>query len=202
MPKNDAPKFYWDSCVFLSAIDAHPERAPIITQLLDECTSGKHDIFTSHLSIAEVCFAKTEKVAREINLEVEEKIAKLWNEESPVKMVEVHEVVARNAIGLIRQALSRGFGLKPADAIHLATAKLWNVEEFHTYDEKLFKYAGVMGFRIVMPYLDQLLIYPPDTSPIHRLRDQQWYWRDPPPRHPNRPSRYVPVRIYKKMHRL
>ena len=37
------------------------------------------------------------------------------------------------------------------DAIHLATARRLGVQEFHTYDEKLLKYQGDLGFPIREP---------------------------------------------------
>jgi hypothetical protein len=45
-------------------------------------------------------------------------------------------------------------GLKPPDAIHLATACIANVEEFHTFDDRLLALNGVIdrleGTRLVI----------------------------------------------------
>ena len=41
------------------------------------------------------------------------------------------------------------------DAIHLATAKWLGVDEFHTYDTGLHKYAANLGFKIIEPYTPQ-----------------------------------------------
>ena len=59
----------------------------------------------------------------------------------------------------MRDAIPHGWGLKPMDAIHLATAewvnrRLFTVEEFHTYD-KLDKYGFMIGIRIKEPYILQ-----------------------------------------------
>lgn len=193
MPSNGAPIYYWDSCVFLAAIEGEAERVPTIEQMLAECDEGKHSILTSHLSVTEVCFAKSEKSGKCLSESTEEKINKLWDAESPVKTVEVHEIVALNARQLIREVIPKGFGLKPADAIHLATARMLNVAEFHTYDQKLFKFAPMMGFGIVFPHVEQLSMFAYRT-PLHTLRYTQWHWGEPRARRPDKSKRYVSVR--------
>ena len=60
---------------------------------------------------------------------------------------------------IIYEGLPKGRRLKPMDAIHLATAQ-WlssaglRVEEFHTYDQGLFRYNSELGFQIVEPRIE------------------------------------------------
>ena len=52
----------------------------------------------------------------------------------------------------MRSARDNGLtGLKPMDAIHLATAKVHGAFEFHTYDDGLDKYVPDIGFKISPP---------------------------------------------------
>jgi predicted nucleic acid-binding protein len=150
-------RFYWDSNVFLSADNANPDRVLIINALLDDCDRGDVEIHTSVLSIAEVAFAESEKRERQLSGEIEAKIQKLWMPPSPIKMEEVSQHVANDAKALMRQAILRGWSLKPMDAIHLATAKRRNVDEFQTYDvERLSKFSQLTGCPIVQPRTDRL----------------------------------------------
>ncbi len=54
-------RVYWDACVFLSYINGEQERLPVIDALLEESRSGKIEIITSTVSLAEVAFAEEER---------------------------------------------------------------------------------------------------------------------------------------------
>jgi predicted nucleic acid-binding protein len=151
-------RLYWDADVFLSAINAETkERIPIIQAILDDCDHGDVEIHTSVLSIAEVAFAGSEKRERQLSKEIEAKIEKLWVPPSPIKLHEISQHVANDAKDLMRQAILKGWSLKPPDAIHLATAKRGQVHEFQTYDfGRLSKFSEIAGYPIVQPRTDRL----------------------------------------------
>jgi predicted nucleic acid-binding protein len=98
-------------------------------------------IVTSVLSITEVAYATTERETSILDPTTEAKILKLWQAGSPITIVEVYELIALKAQQLMRAAITNKWSLKPADAIHLATADQLGVAEFHTYDEKLAKFS-------------------------------------------------------------
>ncbi len=148
--------FYWDSCVFLSLINGNDDRVPIIEAILEDCELGNVGIYTSMLSITEVAFAETEKTSNILNNEVEENIETLWLPPSPIMLVEIHEFVLRDAKKLMRQAIEKGFSLKPADAIHLSTAQRLEIKEIHTYDPKWFKYKDIINRKIAYPSTERL----------------------------------------------
>ncbi len=156
--KKDGPtwQFYWDASVFLSAINANPDRLPVIQAILDDCDEGKSNIYTSMLSITEVAFATTEKDSGVLDEQAEKAIEKLWLPPSPIKLVEVHGPILQDAKALMRDGITRGFALKPADAIHLATAKRLQVDRVHTYDPKWLKYGDIIGCTISEPAIDRI----------------------------------------------
>lgn len=159
-PDNAIP-LYWDACVFLSAINANKERVPVITSLLDDCDAGNIKIYTSYLSVTEVAFAESEKQDSVLDDEIEEKINKLWQPPSPINLIEVDPFIVWDAKTLIRKAIKKGWGLKPADAIHLATAQRIKVKYFHTYDmKKLAKFTEFMKFAIEIPKTNRFT-FPP-----------------------------------------
>ncbi len=155
--KDTGIALYWDACVFLSAINANKDRLPTINSLLDDCDAGNLTIFTSYLSVAEVAFAESEKTDSILDDSIEEKIDKLWQPPSPIKLIEVDPFIVLDAKALIRGAIKRGWGLKPADAIHLATAQRVKVQYFHTYDtDKLKKFEQITALKIEVPKSNRL----------------------------------------------
>jgi hypothetical protein len=91
----------------------------------------------------EVAYGLTEQQGKALDPEVEDKIGKLWLPDSPVKVVELHRDIADKARRFIREAMIKDWSLKPADAIHLATAAYMEAIEFHTYDGELTKFAEI-----------------------------------------------------------
>ena len=146
MHKITGPKYYWDACVFLSWIDGTLNRGPTIEAILTDCENEKLEIYTSSLSITEVAFLPAEKDRKILDRQVEEKIDNLWLPPSPIRLVDMYQRIAFEAKALIREAITRGWRLKPADAIHLVTAKVIAVSEFHTYDESLYKFSKIAGY--------------------------------------------------------
>jgi predicted nucleic acid-binding protein len=161
-------RVYWDSNVFLSAINATKDRLPVIEAILDDCDHGDVEIYTSVLSITEVAFADSEKSQRRLSPETEARIDKLWMPPSPIRLEEISQHIANEAKGLMRQAVLHGWSLKPPDAIHLASAKRRLVDEFHTYDtERLAKFSNIVRYPIVQPRADRLLFPPVSDANGH-----------------------------------
>ncbi len=154
MPVSQRQKIYWDSCVWLSYINAIADRLPILDGLLADSASehGNIEIYASSLSQVEVAFAAAEQLKQALDSAVEEKIDQLWADRDTVKLIEYHDGIGREARRLMRLAITRSWQLKPYDAIHLATAKAMQVAEFHTYDKDLSKFADDVGVPITQPH--------------------------------------------------
>lgn len=159
MSKNtsDIKRFYWDANVFLTLINEEPvERVPILQAIFDDCDDQNTEIYTSILSTVEVAWAESEKKGRLLETSIEEKIEKLWIPPSPIKLIEIHQFIAYDAKTLMRQAITKGWSLKPLDAIHLATAQRMELSEFHTYEPRLNKYSELTGIKICEPHTERL----------------------------------------------
>jgi predicted nucleic acid-binding protein len=145
-------RVYWDANVFLAYINGEAAHMPMLDALLDESRRANIVIVTSVLSITEVAYAATEKEQQALDPAVEEAIDKLFADREVVRVSEYHELIARDARALIRDAITNGWSLKPFDAVHLATARRLSVAEFHTFDGPLQKYAGPLDFPIHAPH--------------------------------------------------
>lgn len=153
---DETRRIYWDACVLLSYVNGIAERLPTIEELLRQSRAKEVVLVTSVLSQVEVAFAAIEKQQGALDQQIEEQIAALWSPGSPIAAVEFYELIADRARGLMRRAITQGWGaLKPADAIHLATAQQLEVEEFHTYDSDLHKWDGHAGSPVREPQTAQ-----------------------------------------------
>jgi predicted nucleic acid-binding protein len=144
-------RIYWDACVFLSYINGDDGRVDVIQQLLDEATGGAFELVTSTVSQVEVAFGKAEQEGGTTDQDTLDKIEALWVPDSPVKLIEFHRLIAKDARDLVRAARLDGRKLTPLDAVHLASAARLGVTEFQTYDGKLLGFTGT-SFKIVEPW--------------------------------------------------
>jgi predicted nucleic acid-binding protein len=156
MPGNGPKRSYWDACVFLAWINGEPGRSSVVDELLRNARAGDLEIITSVLSITEVAYATPEKQSRTLSPATLTSIDSLWEPPSPIKLVEVHRLIATEARHLLRGALPDALALKPPDAIHLSTARRTTCQEFLTYDPKLQKYAGTIGLPVREPAVAQM----------------------------------------------
>ena len=144
---------YWDSCIFLDYIEGSHRWMPILDSLLDQASeTGDIVIVTSTLSIVEVAFASAERDQKFLDDTVAAAIDDLWADRSAVRLVEFDQLIAREARALLRTSLHAGRGLKPMDAIHLATASLMRVSDCHTTDDRLQKWDAELGFPVRDPW--------------------------------------------------
>lgn len=155
-----AKAIYWDSNCFLSYVNAIPGRIAVLEALLASSAAGETRLYTSAISQVEVAFGVSERERQALDPNVERQINSLWADPKVVAVADYHSLIGETAKGMIRNGVARGWSLKPVDAIHLATAQWLQgegvaIEEFHTYDRGLFKYADIAGFPIREPRVAQ-----------------------------------------------
>jgi predicted nucleic acid-binding protein len=84
----------------------------------------------------------------------EEAIEQLWTPASPVNLIDVSQAVTRNARTIIRQARKDGLGgIQGADAVHLATARMFGCDEFFTYEAEARRrrWQELIGIDVAAP---------------------------------------------------
>ena len=150
--------YYWDACVFLSYINGVESRLPYLDALFAMSRKGDCRIVTSTFSITEVAYDASEISMDTLDPSVEAKIDALWNDRKSITLIEVHEQLQRDARRLMREGIPNGWRLKPADAIHLASAIYAKATKFHTYDEGLFKYSDLIGIAVCEPNTPQMFL--------------------------------------------
>ena len=154
--KKVIPVYYWDANVFTAYIKKEKGRWETIEGLLEDCDNGDCIIWTSTLSIAEVTKGNTE-AGKIVPMRTQNKIDSLWEPPSKIKLIEVSQMVVKEARNVIRAIHgNQKTGIRSVDAIHLASAIHKEIEEVHTYDSKLQGFAKILDLNIKEPHSDRL----------------------------------------------
>jgi predicted nucleic acid-binding protein len=133
-------RVYWDACSWTALIQREKivvdgvlleDRERLCRPVITLAELGKLEILTSFLSFAEVCGDRKKRYG-------EDKIAAYF-EHDYILPIPVDRQIGEDARRLMLSDLP---GLKPADAIHVASAALANAREMHTFDDKLLKLDG------------------------------------------------------------
>ena len=148
---------YWDSCVFLSAIQQTAGRYATLKAILDSAAADKIVIVTSALTIAEVVKMDCGSVDP---VRLAEDVAKIrqFFENDYLAIKNVDRLIAEEAGDIVRQQ-----GIKPPDAIHVATALSSKCVCLETYDERLHRLDNRVGWpplRINLPRNPDEKAYP------------------------------------------
>lgn len=166
MANKVSQRIYWDSSVFLAYFNNEAERKPVLDALLEEVekSNGQKKIYSSMLAKVEVAFVTYEKRHGNLDPAIAEQIDAFWEDDSVIQLVEFHDEIASSARNLIREGLPKGWGLKPIDSVHLATASWLGVDELHTYDLDHFKkYEPLLELTVCEPYAAQPKLPMPPT---------------------------------------
>jgi predicted nucleic acid-binding protein len=108
------------------------DRDTVCRAIIDEAKKGKVEILTSTLSFVEVCKKS------DVRTVGEDKIGAFFENDFILPM-NLDRIVGEHA----RLLMTSGYtGLKPLDAVHLASAVLGQATEMHTFDDKLLKLNG------------------------------------------------------------
>lgn len=158
MGKGQVPTYYVDSCVFIDLIETPPDQEPAktIAAIIAAAAESRVRLVTSILTIGEVWHTKAEIDGKCPDPEVEKRLFQLWNPAvSPIWLVDVHELVVRDAVKLLRQGIPNGWcKTKGVDGIHLATAQRERVDEFLTTEKAMSKWSPVVGFKVCAPHYE------------------------------------------------
>jgi predicted nucleic acid-binding protein len=136
-------RVYWDACTWLAIVNEEravfkgegkptENRFAMCKDIIERAEKDEFEIVVSAFTLAEVCKSNEAKTENQSKLP-------FFLDHEFVLMVLLDKHVGLKAQSL---QISGLVGLKPADAVHLASAQRANVVEFHTFDSVLLKLDG------------------------------------------------------------
>ena len=127
---------YWDSDCFLGWLQAEKDKEADCREVLQAAEEGNVLIVTSALTIAEVLYLKgTPKIPRGKRQQVE-----AFFRSEYILVTNITRRIAESARELVWDN-----GIKPKDALHIATAIDAKLGLFNTFDKKLHGKSGQLG---------------------------------------------------------
>jgi len=151
------PKYYWDACLFYEVLGDEPvaiEKKEAINDILIDNKNGKNLIITSIIKNIEIIPTKIDQKNKELS-------ASIWRSFDGKRFLDIE--INRNILMRAREIREFYYGpptnnsppkiMDAADAIHLATASIYDVDAFHTRDDdskgikiplvSLYKWSGI-----------------------------------------------------------
>lgn len=122
-------KIYWDSSVFLAWLqneDWGPEIAEGIEEIVRDVHSNKIVLFTSIMT-------RTEVLESKMPMEAQKKFKDIFNRKN-VSTIDVTPRVGDKSHFIRNYYIQRGVDISSPDSIHLATAIVYEADEFQTLD--------------------------------------------------------------------
>lgn len=131
MSKRGVPLHYWDANTFIHIIQGNePDGANILHEHAKMVDQGKLHIVTSAFTLAEVVKPKRSS-ATPLSITDSKKVISVFAGQY-ISLYDLTQPIAERA-----RELQWHVGIKPPDAVHLATAEIAKVSRFDTYDDPL-----------------------------------------------------------------
>ncbi len=140
MPKSPERR-YWDSDCFLGWLEQENDKAEACKQVLELSKRGKIEIVTSALTLAEVLRMRGH--AR-ITLERRTTVREFFGRRYIIVIPILREIAERS------QDLVWDHGIKPKDALHVASAISAGLKLFNTFDIDLISKSGTIGGSVLV----------------------------------------------------
>ena len=130
MAKTRKKIYYWDSCAFIAWLDGgeghHPEVIAGLDEIAKEVNEKRAILCTSVNTSTEILQGK-------LTPEQSIRLQNLFKRRN-VSRINVDDRIAQKASGIRNYYNERNVRIKTPDAQHLATAIIYEVDEFHTLD--------------------------------------------------------------------
>lgn len=137
---------YWDACTFLGWLKGEDDKVAECRSVIEEAVSGKLQIVTSALTLAEVLWlTQGKRIPRDDRNKVRECFAHSW-----IVLWELDRQIAERAQEVVWE-----HNVEPKDSVHVATALAAGAQQLDTFDVPLIQRDGkIDNLRIGRPEIE------------------------------------------------
>jgi predicted nucleic acid-binding protein len=145
----------WDSSCCIAWLANETGRVDYCRTVLEAAEAGEVELYVSTLAMAETLWPRGRPDATVIRdyLRDEREAVENFFRQPYFVIVEVDRTIASLAQNLVWD-----HGVKPKDAVHVASAVRWSIPRFDTFDEPLQALSGKLGSPPVIierPFIDR-----------------------------------------------
>ena len=130
MTKVVKKKYYWDSCIFIAWLNGGEGRPPEVIEGLNEVA---RDVNENRAALCTSVTTWTEILQGKLTPEQKTRLENLFKRRNVV-LINIDARIAQMASEIRNYYNERGVKIETPDAQHLATAIIYEVDEFHTLD--------------------------------------------------------------------
>jgi predicted nucleic acid-binding protein len=134
-------QYYWDSDAFLGWLQEEPGKVDLCRESLERAQNGELLLVTSALTIAEVLWLRNHPPLPADRAGV----VRRFFRRSCIRVCNVTRKISEDA-----QTLVWDHGIKPKDAIHVATAIHFKLDTLETFDDGLIAKSGTVGSPLLL----------------------------------------------------
>ena len=128
----------WDSSVIIGYLAGYQDLQQTCSQIIQQAERGETEILVSQMAVVETAYLKGKS-----DEDSESLIREFFGREYVIP-VNVDSPVSAIAQGLVRKYRSNP-GIRPPDAVHLATAIHWRIPVMETTDNRLTRFDRLEG---------------------------------------------------------
>lgn len=132
----------WDSSVVIGYLAGDQRLSPVCPQIIQQAESGETEILVSQMAVVETAYLKG------LSDEDSERLIREFFSREYVIPVNVDGPISSIAQSLVRKYRVNP-GIKPPDAVHLATAILWQIPVLETVDQPFTRFDQLEGSPLV-----------------------------------------------------
>lgn len=137
-----ASRRLWDSSVVIGYLAGDQRLSPVCPQIIQQAESGETEILVSQMAVAETAYLKG------LSDEDSERLIREFFGREYIIPVNVDGPISSIAQSLVRKYRNNP-GIKPPDAVHLATAILWQIPILETVDQPFTRFDRLEGSPLV-----------------------------------------------------